>query len=295
MEYAESFKVRVTNKSKDRVILGKSDGSYTVLPEGFGIVGRISGKRPEHTYPDIIDVLNTLRNIKNVDDRDIERYRQIINDLKIDNTQQDKSITWNNRINKLQHKLESLKYHSNNFKKHEIELENEYKNEYTNVITDFEELDPIFTYETEAYLFQTKSSLYIFAQIIGLAFRLTGIVTYTEDGKDLIDKIQKTSSHRDFALEKNQLITIIDTNREWISYFVNMRDLVTHFSDLINFQSSVHKASFSEDAEIYYPNMPDRKRVTQYMDETWTNLVNLIKNVSIILQQIYNKIPPSSD
>jgi len=128
MDYSPFFTVTGTNKSKDRVVLGKSDGTYEELPEGYGLVGRISAKSAEHVYQDIIDLLKILRNIQNVRNRNIERYDQIIKELQIiEDFDTDKSITWGNRINKLQHKLESLKYHMNKFREHEIELE--YRND----------------------------------------------------------------------------------------------------------------------------------------------------------------------
>lgn len=291
MDYDAYFTVNVTTKSRDRVILGKSDGTPVEMPEGFGLAGKFSAINPEYIYPDIIETLQILRHINNVGNRNIERYNEIISQLKLENkSHSDKSITWDNRIGKLQHKLESLKYHMNNFKKHETEIENKYKNKYTNTITNFEELDPIFAYETEAFLFQTKSSLDILGQIIGLALKLSGIVTYGDNGKDLIDKIQKTSSFRDFEHDKELLVKIIRENINWVSYLVNMRDLITHFSDLINFQSHVHQASFSQSAKIYYPRMPDDKRVIQYMDETWQNLVNIINEISLVLRDLYNKV-----
>jgi hypothetical protein len=38
--------------------------------------------------------------------------------------------------------------------------------------------------------------------VVGLAPKLSGIVTYGEDGKDLVEKIQKTSSFRDYDYDK---------------------------------------------------------------------------------------------
>jgi len=83
----------------------------------------------------------------------------------------------------------------------------------------------------------------------------------------------------------------MEKNVEWISYLVNMGDLITHFSDLINFQSNIHEASFNELARIYYPKMPDGKRVFQFMEETWNQLVKVINDISLILQTMYKKIP----
>lgn len=89
-------------------------------------------------------------------------------------------------------------------------------------------------------MFQAKSTLDNIAQLIGMVYRLTGVVTYANDGDKLIDKLQKSSAHRDSHENKQKLIQVLLKNKNWIKDFVNMRDLVTHFSDLIGFKSAIH-------------------------------------------------------
>jgi hypothetical protein len=130
----------------------------------------------------------------------------------------------------------------------------------------------------------------ILAQIVGIAFRLSGIVTYSDNGDDLIDKLRKSSAFRNKPENKDKLVTIIDNNKIWVKNLVNMRDLITHFSDLIGFKSTIHSPSSEEHeyVNIYYPSMPNRERVTTYMNNTWRQLVILITDVSNVLKELAN-------
>ena len=65
-------------------------------------------------------------------------------------------ITFDDRINKLQHKLESLEYHMNECSTYEKKYEDKYRDKYVNSIVDLEQVDPVFVYETESFLFQTS-------------------------------------------------------------------------------------------------------------------------------------------
>ena len=140
------------------------------------------------------------------------------------------------------------------------------------------------------FLFQIKSALDIIAQVIGISYRLTGVVTYKNNGKDLIDKISKSSSQRNID-NKSKIFEILDSNEQWIKNFVNMRNLITHYSDLIGFKSIIHSATSENDdyANIYYPSMPNKERVTTFMNNTWTNLIQLINYIGNTITELYNK------
>ena len=106
--------------------------------------------------------------------------------------------------------------------------------------------------------------------------------TYHNSGDDLIKKIQESSALREYQDNKDELIKILQKNREWIRRLKLMRDLITHYSDLLGPRSIAHKAAFGEDeyAFVCYPSMPDDQRVVSYMHNTLTNLVQLIANVA---------------
>jgi hypothetical protein len=159
-------------------------------------------------------------------------------------------------------------------------------------IVDLEQVDPVFVYETESFLFQTKSTLDILAQIVGVAYRLTGIVTYGDDGEKLVEKLRKSSAHRNHLEQKEEIIEIIENNENWVKKLVLMRDLITHYSDLVGFKSITHKAAFDNDeyAIVCYPSMPGGERVTTFMNNVWINLTQLINDVSRNIALLYCKI-----
>ena len=281
----EYFSVKITKQTEDHFV-GYKDGKYEKIPGR--IMMKISVINPEFVYEDIINLLKPLREIKNIESIRLPRFDKIIRELHLEDNI-DSTISWGNRINKLQHKLESIKYHMNSFSKHEKEDEDKCKKEYTNTIVELEKIDPVYVYETEAFLFQTKSALDIIAHIIGMSYKLTGVVTY--DGKDLIDKINKSSAFRQNEYNKKGIIEILKSNESWIKNFVNMRDLVTHYSDLIGFKSVIHSPTTENDnyANIYYPSMPNKERVTTFMNNIWINLADLINNISKVICNLHNK------
>jgi hypothetical protein len=282
----EYFKVKITRRTDDHFVAFRN-GKYEKIPGRI----RMGLSVRDSTHGDIIDLLATLRTIKDTRPIKLERFDEIIKGLNLESNI-NATITYEQRINKLQHKLESLKYHIKKCVEQEKNYESKYKNEYVNTIVDLEEIDPVFVYETESFLFQTKSTLDVLAQIIAIEYRLTGIVTFGEDGKDVIDQIIKSSAHRDHPEQKEEMIKIIKRSESWIRNLVFMRDLITHYGDLMGFKSITHSAAFDEDefATVSYPTMPDRERVTTFMNNTWINVTQLIKEVSRNIAELYSKV-----
>jgi hypothetical protein len=279
----EFFTVRVTKPSED-YFEEFVNGQWRRIP------GRVmmNVSCSNQVYEDIIKLLEPLRKVEHIEPIRLERFATIVHELNLD-TNHDATISWNNRINKLQHKLSSLKYHMEIYTEHEKNFQEKCKREYTDSIVELEEVDPVYYNETESFLFQTKSILDILSQIIGIAFKLTGVVTYANDGDDLIDKLGKTASYRDKPIKKKEMISIIDRNKNWVKDLVNMRDLITHFSDIIGFKSIIHSPTSNDNefANIYYPSMPNKERVTTFMNHTWTKLVQLIRDVNKKIVELY--------
>jgi hypothetical protein len=193
----------------------------------------------------------------------------------------DEKDTWQNRIkkrvDKLYHKLNAMKYHTYSFINFERESEENYKkylvaNTTLNKVFD----NPHLIYNTESFLFQSKSCLDVFAQIIAYSFKFT-ISTYRKYGEDLINILKKEPSKNYPEYAKN-IIKIIQCNKPWIKELVEMRNEVTHYSDLVGLSCFLIKKSEENDkiATIYYPAMTDGERVPKYMDKIWTNIQNLI-------------------
>jgi hypothetical protein len=205
------------------------------------------------------------------------------------------SDMWENRvrkrINKLVHKLSALQFHTNLFKSFEKNTETNYTkylaaNTTMNKIYD----DPHLIFNVESFLFQSKSCLDVFAQMIAYIFKFK-ISTYGRDGDDLI-KILKQEPSKNHPEHAKQVIEIIQKNRIWVKELIDMRDEVTHYSDLEGLSCFLIKMSGENDkvATIYYPAMTSGERVSKYMDKTWSNICHLIRECTYPLVNAAKKL-----
>jgi hypothetical protein len=193
----------------------------------------------------------------------------------------DEKDRWQNRIkrriDKLHHKLDAMKYHTYFFKEIERTTEENYKNYLAANTTLNKILDnPHLIYNTESFLFQSKSCLDVFAQLVAYSFKFQ-IRSYGNHGNDLIRILEKEPSRYNPEYAK-KVIESIKKNKPWIKELVEMRVEVTHYSDLEELACFLIKKSKENDkiATIYYPSMPDGERVSKYMDKTWNNIRNLM-------------------
>jgi hypothetical protein len=195
---------------------------------------------------------------------------------------------WQNRIKKridrVHHKLDALKYHISMFKGVEENTESGWKN-YIVANTTVNKIyeDPNLIHNVEAFLFQSKSCLDVFAQIIAYSFKFD-ISSYEHYGDGLIKILQKQFLKQNSTNVSN-MIDQINKNRSWIKELVEMRDEVTHYSDLEGLSCFLITMSKDTDKSIrvYYPAMPSGERVSKYMERTWFNIKNLIENCSQII------------
>jgi hypothetical protein len=142
---------------------------------------------------------------------------------------------------------------------------------------------------TEAYLFQSKSCLDVLAQLIANTFRLTGVTTYKNYGDDLIDKVSKNPL-KAYPTRCEDLKSLIRNNERWVRYLVDMRDEVTHYSDLKGL-SCFYQRKCDRKGEmyvrIYYPSLTDGKRVSVFMDEIWYSIKKLIADYANIISPMF--------
>ena len=207
--------------------------------------------------------------------------------IKLSQTIPNNDKVFEKRTGKLRHKLDALKYHSTNFTKEEDRLIHEYQTAYTAENINYALENPTLIYNTESFLFQTKSCLDVLSQIIAIAFNLS-VRTYKNNGNDLVNKI-RNSPLKGYPDQCADMIELIKRNKPWITLAVKMRDQVTHYSDLIGLSCFRYRAWKGEDkARIYYPSLPNRERVSKFMDETWNNLMKLIRETHGIIKSIYS-------
>lgn len=283
MEDNEYFDVKITHKSNDKFVVFRNGKWQDLnLPKGHGLDISVTVTDPDNDNKDIINMLSVYRDIKTVSNFSFTRYQRYINELNLQK-HNDNSITWDNRINKLQHKLEAVRFHMTNFNLHQDEVQQEFEKQYANSIVEVEETDQRFTYELESFLFQVQSLLDILGQIIALAIRDN---TFDSYGTFLSIKLSNSAN----ITINSKLKQVIDNHAQWYKNFNAMRNLVTHWGDLLNFKSTTHKPSIDQEfARIYYPQMPDKKKVTRYMDELWNSLNILIDEVGEIIKEDYER------
>lgn len=119
----------------------------------------------------------------------------------------------------------------------------------------------------------------VFAQLVAYGFKFR-TSTYRNNGDDLIKELKKNENEN-----TNKVIEIIKGARNWVKALVEMRDEVTHFSDLEGLSCFlvVRSKETDETAKVFYPSVPSGERVSKYMDRTWTNIHNLISDCAQLL------------
>jgi hypothetical protein len=192
---------------------------------------------------------------------------------------------WENRVkhrlSKIHHKLHAVRYHIESFKNFESNTISEFKN-YIIASTTMNKIydDPLLIYNLESFLFQSKSFLDVFSQLIAVSFRSES-TTYANFGDDLIKIFQKKLNNEK-SEEIRRVMNVIKAARVWVKELVGMRDEVTHFSDLEGLSCFfiMQSKESDEQVRVYYPSLPSGERVTTYMDTIWNNICRLISDTA---------------
>jgi len=145
--------------------------------------------------------------------------------------------------------------------------------------------DPDLITSVEAFLFQSKSCLDIFAQLIAYSFKFQ-ISSYQDNGNGLLRILDRISVQNDE--DKNNISQLIKQSVPWVKELVEMRDEVAHFSDLEGLSCFLIKQCNGSDlvVKVFYPAMPSGERVSGYMDKTWNNICALIDKCRPLLVRV---------
>jgi len=208
----------------------------------------------------------------------------------------DEKKRWENRIkkriSKLRYKIEVLRFNIETFKF----LERRTINEYQDFIIANHTMSKVYNDQNlisnvESFLFQSKSCLDVFAQIIAYSFKFE-ISKYQDNGKALLKILNKTSTQHE--QDKNRIFELIETSIPWVKELVEMRDDVTHFSDLEGLSCFLIKKCSETDltVKVYFPAMPSGVRVSVYMDKIWYNIYSLINECRPILIRVAKNVNP---
>ena len=186
------------------------------------------------------------------------------------------------RVQRLRHKILGIQYHLNNFREEEDKEKTQLSSNY--IGTEIERVvdDPKLIFEIEGFLFQIKSALDLLAQIISIEYSLGTPATYTKDGNALINALRNTpKDKREIA---SKLAELLERHKIWVKDTVDMRDEVTHFSDLVGFSCFIRYVwDGGGTATIAYPSMPDGERARKYMERTLESLLALINEASPLI------------
>ena len=189
-----------------------------------------------------------------------------------------------NRVSKLSHKLQGVKYHINNFARSEESEMAKISAEPQNANgVDLLVEEPKLLYEVEGFLFQSKSSLDVLAQLIAMVFNLGTINRYSDGGEKLVKPLEQ-NAEKSLKPISAEVIKIIRRYGQWAREITDMRDDVTHFSDLEGFSCFiVHAYRGGGLVKVSYPAMPDGIRAVKYMKQAWMTLCQLISEMIPVL------------
>jgi len=263
---------------------GASNKSFKVKPQNkpevinHHMVSR-NGSKTWEKRPGILTAVICGVRMEDVDKRVYEFIVEAINKSK---DQQ------NNRFEKklvdCRPKLQAVKYHLSTIKTEIEERIKEYTNNHSaqsGVSLEMENLRLV--YETEAFLFQTKSSLDLLTQALGcLVPPLKTMNTFRKKDGHAGGKVI-------LALKKNgyeELGNLFEQQRtEWIQEVVEMRDKITHYSELKGFSCFIEEPyKGKETVEIHYPTMPSGEKVDIYCQKIYDRLVELFEStLSMVL------------
>jgi len=258
----EKFTAKITEKYPLTVKTGKNiEGEIIQSDEGVSEL-TLGFSRSNDKDPKIDETITPLR-------KQIPEQRKILSQ----------------RVTRLSHKIYGVKFHMNNFEKNEQAIINWFHTEKCQGSA-FKRTHylPELVYECESFLFQVKSCLDVLNQIISIVFRVKTSVTYEKGGQTLINALTQNAS-KEMKENAIEVSNILAKNKQWILDVVEMRDEVTHWSDLEGLSCFIHLPwDGGETGEIEYPSMPDGKRVKTYMNETFASLLQIVKEFSETVQ-----------
>jgi SEC-C motif len=184
------------------------------------------------------------------------------------------------------HKLRAVKYHLSTIAVEIKERVKEYETNYSagsGVSLEME--NPRLVYETEAFLFQTKSGLDLLTQALGcMVAPLRSMRTFSKKNNQAGGKVIAALRRNGFE----KLGNLFEEHRlEWIQELVEMRDTITHYSELKGFRCFVeHPYMGGKTVSIHYPSMPSGEKVDVYSQNIYNRLLELYRSaLKIVIDQ----------
>jgi hypothetical protein len=218
----------------------------------------ICGTKPEDSDPAIHAIINPI--VKKIQSEGDSQLSQKLHDCS--------------------HKLHGVKYHLETIRKEVIKRVEEFQKDYkagSGVSTEIK--NPRLVYETEAFLYQVKSSLDLLVQALGSRIPpLVSMTTFRKKGRTgPAGGVVITALSHNFP----ELAGLFEKHRsQWIQNLVEMRDTVAHYSQLREFHCFIEEPFLGKgQITIHFPSMPTGERVDTYCEETYINLLDLYNTV----------------
>lgn len=257
---ARSFRVKPRNQPE--VIdyyMTSPDGKNWTKHQGH-LMAMISGFKPEDLDEAITEIIEPFSKLSQ------DKQNHFLSDKLLD----------------CRHKLHAVKYHLQTINQEIVERVKEFEKSYhAGAGIDQEIENPRLVYETEAYLFQVKSSLDILTRTLGCvipplasvhSFRSKNVDGNEQAGGTVINALQKNGFE--------ELGNLFESHRKgWIQELVEMRDTITHYSRLHNFHCFVEEPYMGGDqVAIHYPTMPSGIRADAYCQAVYESLLDLYRS-----------------
>lgn len=183
------------------------------------------------------------------------------------------------RISNVDHKLHAVRYHLNNYEQAESDKIEEFrKNHKPPTGVQMIDEEPRLIYEVEAFLFQVKSCLDVLSWVLKPVFGFT-YCSFGDKGDDVIKQLKNNCPATLVPHANNITESIEDAQDAWIVELVNMRDQITHHSNLEGFNCFIQDPYVGGDiANIHYPTMPNKRRALEYCQDIWRRLLNFCED-----------------
>jgi len=208
-------------------------------------------------------------------DSDVEQLFKEATDRMLSSMPSDMRSKLTEDLSNCRHKLYAVRYHFRNYAVAEQEKVKSFGKDYSAWTgVGATESDPRLIYETEAFLFQVKSSLDVLVKCLEPLFGIR-LTTFGNEGEDIIKALQNNCPKVTKSTCES-LIRVVRENQAWVRELVNMRDQVTHYSSLKGFNCFIEEPYRGGDhVVIHYPTMPNGQRASDYLDLTWNRLLSL--------------------
>ncbi len=260
VEQAHSFQVIPQNRPEviDYYLTSPDGENWTKHPGN--IIAMMSGFKPEDLDEAITSIIDPLAELS------AQKENRRLSEKLVD----------------CRHKLHAVRYHLHTLEQEIVERVKEFEKSYTAGSGIAQELEnPRLVYETEAFLFQVKSSLDILTQTLGCVVPPLRS-THTFRSKK-VDGVEQAGGNVIDALLKNGFETmgnLFEAHRtKWIQELVEMRDTITHYSRLRHFHCFIEEPYMGGNkVTIHYPTMPSGVRVDKYCQTIYSELLDLFKS-----------------